>query len=148
MKDQYGEVSARVDGHVAILEIDRPPNNFVSVELMRDLADALSDVDADAGLRASVLAAAGKVFCAGADLASPTGVGGQGMQGINPLYEQAVRLFSVKKPIVAAVQGAAIGGGLGLALMADFRVTCAEARFSPRATRTSPSIERIRTIWG
>jgi enoyl-CoA hydratase/carnithine racemase len=130
MKDQYGEISARVDGHVALLEMDRPPNNFVSVDLMRALADALEDVDADRALRVSVLMSAGKAFCAGADLASPTGVGGQGMAGINPLYEQAVRLFSVKKPIVAAVQGAAVGAGLGLALVADFRVAAPEARFT------------------
>ncbi len=130
MKDQYGEISARVDGHVALLEMNRPPNNFVSVELMRELANALEDVDADRALRVSVLMSAGKAFCAGADLASPTGVGGQGMAGINPLYEQAVRLFSAKKPIVAAVQGAAVGAGLGLALVADFRVAAPEARFT------------------
>jgi enoyl-CoA hydratase/carnithine racemase len=130
MKDRYGQISAHVDGHVALLEIDRPPNNFVSVELMRDLADALEDIDGETWLRASVLAAAGKAFCAGADLASPTGVGGAGMAGINPLYEQAVRLFSAKKPIVAAVQGAAVGAGLGLALVADFRVVAPEARFA------------------
>jgi enoyl-CoA hydratase/carnithine racemase len=130
MKDQYGEISARVDGHVALLEMDRPPNNFVSVDLMRELANALEDVDADRSLRVSVLMSAGKAFCAGADLASPTGVGGQGMAGINPLYEQAVRLFSARKPIVAAVQGAAVGAGLGLALVADFRVAAPEARFT------------------
>jgi enoyl-CoA hydratase/carnithine racemase len=130
MKSQYGEVSAKLDGHVALLEIDRPPHNFVSVELMRDLADALDDIDAGGQVRAVVLAAAGKSFCAGADLASPTGVGGQGMEGINPLYVQAVRLFSVKTPIVAAIQGAAVGAGLGLALVADFRVAAPEARFA------------------
>jgi enoyl-CoA hydratase/carnithine racemase len=97
---------------------------------MRDLADALEDVDKETWLRASVLAAAGKSFCAGADLASPSGIGGSGMQGINPLYEQAVRLFSAKKPIVAAVQGAAVGAGLGLALVADFRIVTADARFA------------------
>jgi enoyl-CoA hydratase/carnithine racemase len=130
MKSQYGEVSARVDGHVALLEIDRPPTNFASVQLMRDLADALSDVDADKSLRATVLSAAGKTFCAGADLASPTGIGGSGMGGVNELYEQAVRLFSAAKPIVAAIQGAAVGAGLGLALVADFRVVAPEARFT------------------
>jgi enoyl-CoA hydratase/carnithine racemase len=46
------------------------------------------------------------------------------------LCKQAMRLFRTRKPIVAAVHGAAIGGGLGLALVADFRVTCSEARFS------------------
>jgi enoyl-CoA hydratase/carnithine racemase len=130
MKDQYGDISVRRDGHVAVLEIDRPPHNFVSVDLMRDLADALEAIDAERELRASVLAAAGKAFCAGADLASPTGIGGEGMAGINPLYVQAVRLFSARKPIVAAVQGAAVGAGLGLALVADFRIAAPEARFA------------------
>jgi len=131
MKDTYGDtVSARVEGHVAVVEFSRPPNNFASVEMMRDLADALDDIDADRSLRASVMVSAGKSFCAGADLASPTGIGGDGMSGVSPLYHQAVRLFSVKKPIVAAVQGAAVGAGLGLALVADFRVAAPEARFA------------------
>ena len=78
MKDQYGEVSFKRAGAVALLEIDRPPVNFVSVELMRSLADALEDVDAESSLRSVVLASAGKAFCAGADLASPAGVGGAG----------------------------------------------------------------------
>ena len=130
MKDQYGDVSTRRDGHVAVLTIDRPPHNFVSVELMRDLADALEAVDAERDLRAAVLATAGKAFCAGADLASPTGVGGAGMVGINPLYVEVVRLFSTRKPIVAAVQGAAVGAGLGLALVADFRIAAPQARFA------------------
>ena len=129
MKAQYGEVSATTHGHVVVLEIDRPPNNFVSVDLMRALADALEEADDDKGLRASVVCSAGKAFCAGADLASPTGVGGAGMQGINPLYHEAVRLFSIRKPIIMAVQGAAVGAGLGLALVGDFRVAAPEARF-------------------
>src|SRR5665213_3191086 len=87
MKDQYGDIAFRRDGHVALLEIDRPPHNFVSVEMMRNLADALEAIDAERDLRATVLATAGKAFCAGADLASPAGVGGQGMAGINPLYQ-------------------------------------------------------------
>jgi enoyl-CoA hydratase/carnithine racemase len=130
MKDTYGKtVSVTLDGHVAVVEFSRPPHNFASVELMRDLADALDDVDAERALRASVMIGAGKSFCAGADLASPTGVGGEGMAGVSPLYVEAVRLFSIRKPIVAAVQGAAVGAGLGLALVADFRVAAPEARF-------------------
>ena len=46
------------------------------------------------------------------------------------LYEQAVRLFRTNKPVIAVVQGAAVGGGLGLALSADFRIACPEAKFS------------------
>jgi enoyl-CoA hydratase/carnithine racemase len=127
MKMQYGEVSFEPEGHVAVLTIDRPPHNHVSVQLMRDLADALFDVDEERELRVSVLRAAGKSFCAGADLAAPSGVGGG---GVNSLYIEAVRLFSAKKPIVAAVQGAAVGAGLGLALVADFRIASPEARFT------------------
>jgi enoyl-CoA hydratase/carnithine racemase len=130
MKSQYGDVAVSIEGHVAVLTFDRRPNNHVSVESMRDLADALADIDATTDLRVSVLTSAGKVFCAGADLVSPGGVGAEGMQGINPLYVEAVRLFSAKKPIVAAVQGAAVGAGLGLALVADFRVAAPEARFT------------------
>ena len=67
-------------------------------------------MDADKALRVSVLTAAGKSFCAGADLASPTGVGGSGMSGIEQLYIEAARLFAAKKPIVAAIQGAPCAG--------------------------------------
>jgi len=127
MKDRYGEITLRQDGHVALLEIDRPPHNHVTVALMAQLADALSDIDAEKRLRASVLMAAGKSFCAGADFSAQDSVGEGGTGG---LYAQAVRLFSTRKPIVAAVQGAAIGAGLGLALVADFRIAAPEARFS------------------
>jgi enoyl-CoA hydratase/carnithine racemase len=130
MKSKYGDVAVSIQGHVAVVTLDRPPNNHVSVELMRDLADALDDIDGQIELRASVLKTAGKAFCAGADLVNPGGVGASGMHGINPLYVEAVRLFSAKKPIVAAVQGAAVGAGLGLALVADFRVAAPEARFT------------------
>jgi enoyl-CoA hydratase/carnithine racemase len=131
MKTAYGDhITVELSDHVATVVFDRPPNNHVSVELMRDLADALEALDRDQDCRAVVLASNGKPFCAGADLVSSDGIGGSGMQGIAPLYDQAVRLFSTAKPIVAAVQGAAVGAGLGLALVADFRVAAPEARFS------------------
>jgi enoyl-CoA hydratase/carnithine racemase len=77
-----------------------------------------------------VLASGGKSFCAGADFYSPASADALGQEGVEALYEQAVRLFAMRKPIVAAVQGAAIGAGLGLALTADFRVASVEARFA------------------
>jgi len=131
MKTAYGDhLTVTLEGHVATVIIDRPPNNHVSVELMADLADALENLDNSNDCRAVVLASAGKAFCAGADLVAPDGIAGKGMGGINALYDQAVRLFSVETPIVAAVQGAAVGAGLGLALVADFRVAAPEARFT------------------
>jgi len=129
MTDQNKEVSIARDGHVATVVIDRPPNNHVTVELMRGLADALMALDGEKDIRCVVLASTGKAFCAGADFASSTPLGGGSEDGTALLYGQAVRLFSSKKPIVAAVQGAAVGAGLGLALVADFRVAAPEARF-------------------
>src|SRR4029077_3110865 len=94
MKPSYGDVAFTREGHVALLEINRPPNNHVSVELMRDLADALNEIDAEIELRAVVLCSAGKPFCAGADLTQSTGIVNPGAgPGINALYVEAVRLF-------------------------------------------------------
>jgi enoyl-CoA hydratase/carnithine racemase len=131
MKNAYGDhVKVAMDGHVAVVTLDRPPHNFVSVDFMRDLADACHAVDENPAARAILLQAEGKSFSAGADFASPNDSVASGMEGINALYVEAVRLYSVAKPIVAAVQGAAVGAGLGLALVADFRVASPEARFA------------------
>jgi enoyl-CoA hydratase/carnithine racemase len=130
MREQFGDISLRRDGHVAIVEIHRPPHNHISIQLIRDLADALDDIDADPQLRCSILASEGKHFCAGADFSNPTDIAQPGTDGTRRLYIEAVRLFAAKKPIVALVQGAAIGAGLGLALVADIRIASPEARFS------------------
>jgi len=130
-QSSYGDASVSIDNHVALVEIHRPPHNYFDVQLIRDLASAFNDLDADPACRALVLAAEGKSFCAGANFSNrnPTGATDPS-QGGNPLYAEGVRLFSCKKPVVAAIQGAAIGGGLGLALVADFRVVTPEARFA------------------
>jgi 2-(1,2-epoxy-1,2-dihydrophenyl)acetyl-CoA isomerase len=123
------------DDYVAEVEIHRPPNNFFDVVLIRDLSDAYEQLDEDPNCRVILLCAEGKHFCAGANFqpaeAEPTG----GPGPIGDLYGEAVRMFSAKTPVVAAVQGAAIGGGLGLALSADFRVAAPEARFSANFAR-------------
>jgi enoyl-CoA hydratase/carnithine racemase len=131
------------DGFVTTVTIDKPPINAVSVDLMRDLADVLEGLDRDGVTRAVVLATAGKVFCSGADLtkrADEIGIAAeneaaQDRSGGNPLYDQAVRLFSTELPIVVAVQGAAVGAGLGLALVGDFRMAAPEARFAANFTK-------------
>jgi enoyl-CoA hydratase/carnithine racemase len=122
------DVSVRKDGHVAIVEFDRPPNNHASAELLKDLADAFEAQDNDKDVRAIVLCSAGKNFCAGADFA-PSGAA-TGIGEVGQFYVQAARMFAVKKPVVCAVQGAAVGAGLGLALVGDFRVAGLDSRFA------------------
>lgn len=125
-------------GHVTLIEIRRPPLNFFDLSLIQQIAGTLDRLDEDNECRAVVLASQGKAFCAGANFNRPVGEGGDAASGTGTtgdLYLEAVRIFRNKKPIVAAVQGAAIGGGLGLAVSADFRVTCPEARFAANFTR-------------
>jgi 2-(1,2-epoxy-1,2-dihydrophenyl)acetyl-CoA isomerase len=130
---EAGEVGVTSgENFVAEVEIRRPPNNFFDAGLIADLADALDGLATEASCRAVVLCSEGRNFCAGADFSrrSPTG------RPAGPhLYEVALRLFEQPLPVVAAVQGAAVGGGLGLALAADFRVASPESRFSANFAR-------------
>ena len=127
---QFGDVSLQLDGQVALVEIQRPPHNYFDAQLIQDLADAFEAMDKDPDCRAIVLASEGKSFCAGADFHSTAaGAGNEVPSTTSRLYQNAVRLFECGKPIVAAIQGAAIGGGFGLALVADFRVVTTDARF-------------------
>lgn len=134
----YGDVHVDLgDDHVALAEIRRPPHNYFDVALIAGLADAVEALDAEPGCRALVLCSAGRSFCAGARLGgggeAPASLGGRTAPG--HLYDEAVRLFATRTPVVAAVQGAAVGGGLGLALWPDFRVGCPESRFSANFAR-------------
>lgn len=137
MTDQpVPDVDVCLDGPVATVEIRRPPHNFFDLALVQHLAEAFETLDADRRCHAIVLAAQGTAFCAGANFAAREAPADpHAAQGFNPIYAEALRLFAGRKPVVAAVHGPAIGGGLGLALAADFRVACAEARFSANFTR-------------
>src|SRR4051794_32597562 len=123
--DEADGVAAAIDDGIATVELRRAPNNFFDLAMIRRIADVYESLAAHTDARAIVLCADGKHFCAGADF----GGGGTG-GGPGDLYREAVRIFAADLPVVAAVQGAAIGGGLGLACSADFRVASPQARFS------------------
>jgi len=141
----FDAIGVQLNDFVALVEIRRAPHNYFDREMISEIADVFESLDDDRACRAIVLAADGKSFCAGAKLGGsrserPPSAGNGGEQGSTSetafrrdsggLYREAIRLFRARTPVVAAVHGAAIGGGLGLALMADFRVTCPEARFA------------------
>ena len=124
-------LSVAIDGHVATVMLDRAPHNHVNAALVNALADVFEELDANDTVRAIVLATAGRVFCGGADLTGDKPLADEKGESETPaLYRGAVRLFAARKPVVVAVQGAAVGAGLGLALVGDFRVAAPEARFS------------------
>jgi enoyl-CoA hydratase/carnithine racemase len=115
--------------HVAVVTLRRPPNNYFDTALVDAVATAYEELGASSWCRAVVLAAEGRHFCAGLDF------GGNAGQDIAELYRHALRLFAAPLPVVAAVQGAAIGGGCGFALSADFRVASPQSRFSANFAR-------------
>ena len=124
------DLTVDIDRHVAIVEIHRPPNNFFDYDLIHEIANVYERLDADTRCRAIVLCSEGRHFCAGADFSAREKWSRERLDGqAGRLYVEAVRVFSCTKPVVAAVQGAAVGGGLGLALSADFRIACDESRF-------------------
>ena len=124
----FGDVHVDVDqDHVALVEVRRPPHNFFSLSMLGSIADALEWVDGENDARCVLLASEGKNFCAGAalDAENPRPTSEQEDLVAPPgrhIYDECFRMFSARKPVVAAVQGASVGGGLGLACMADFRV--------------------------
>lgn len=133
-----------VDGAVATITLNRPEaRNAYSAELIGGLVGSLTVAERDDDVRAVVLTGAGSAFCAGGDLKAMRDKSGmfsgdpaelrdnyrQGIQSITRAFE------SFEKPVVAAINGAAIGAGLGLAAMADIRVASRTAKFGASFTR-------------
>ena len=135
--DGHADLGVSLADYVAVVEIRRPPHNFFDNVLIKKIADAYEALDRTNACRAIVLCAQGKSFCGGADLKNhpDTAAAAEGGGLAKHLYREAIRLFRTRKPVVAAVHGPAVGGGLGLAVSADFRVTCKEARFSANFSR-------------
>jgi enoyl-CoA hydratase/carnithine racemase len=122
------ELSVTVADGIAVLEMRRPPANHFDEALIGELVDTGRALDDDRACRVIVLAAQGKHFCAGADFAGAD-LAGEWIATVTRLYERAAQLFELRTPIIAAVQGTAVGGGLGLACAADFRVAEPSTRF-------------------
>ena len=128
------------DGNIAIVELQRPPHNYVDATIMGQVADAVEELAKDNDIHAVVLASAGKSFCAGVNFTAPgemigsidgtaDGAGSFAI-GARGFYDEALRVYGAPLPLIAALQGAAIGGGAGLALACDLRVSCPEAAIS------------------
>jgi enoyl-CoA hydratase/carnithine racemase len=120
-------------GRVGVVTFDRPPHNYFDGASVEALLDAFRALDEDPHVRVSVLRASGRTFCAGAQF----GNDGNGVDAdvAMRIYRSAIGLFELRKPMIAAVQGATIGGGLGLALVADFRIASDKAVFRANFAR-------------
>ncbi len=130
-------ITLELDGNVALLTLNRPARlNSVNMDLIAETRAALADIAANPDARVVLLTGAGRAFCAGADLSAEQamesgmsvgeGVSARMEAGFNPLIRE---LAELPKPVVAAVNGVAAGGGVGMALSADIVIAARSATF-------------------
>ena len=132
--DSYAEISYEVAERVATITLNRPQaRNGYTVRMADELADALDAADGDENVRAVVLTGAGKDFCVGADL-SQGGFDFDAETGPQADWQEPAgrcskRIFALHKPVIAAINGAAIGAGITITLAADYRIATNASRF-------------------
>lgn len=141
----YEHIRYDVDGAVAVVTLDRPDRlNAFTVRMQRELCAAFDEIDADDRVRAVVVTGAGRGFCAGADLGggaqtfdtdANAGDGGAVGGGAGEMAHRdeggllTLRIFECTKPVIAAVNGAAVGVGVTMTLPMDIRLASTDARF-------------------
>jgi enoyl-CoA hydratase/carnithine racemase len=134
------EVLYTVDGHVATITLNRPHRrNAISVLMLRQLVDAIEQVERDRNVRVALLTGAGEGFCAGLDIKDAmagTGIGGGGTvnaggDATRTRQIPTVVLHEMDKPVIAVLNGAAAGYGVDLALGCDLRLAAESARVLP-----------------
>ena len=137
---------------VVVLTLDRPGRgNAMTSDMFVELEAAARGLDREPGLRSVILTGAGRAFCAGYDLADAERLPEIGALGMLDLQERAARALAairgVRVPLIAAVNGAAAGGGLALALAADIRLASPAAKFVPSFVTIGLSGGDLGTSW-
>lgn len=123
-------VLVQVENHVAVVTVNDPERrNAVTAEISAGLRAAVDAAEENTDVHALVVTGAGKAFCAGADL---TALGEATEDGLRTIYDGFLAVANCALPTIAAVNGAAVGAGLNLALAADVRIAGPAALFDPR----------------
>ncbi len=120
MSDQ---VTLTRDGDIAIVTVNNPPVNALGTAVRKGLFDAMAQIDADADVKAAIIIGAGRTFPAGADIREF----GQAPQP-PALFEVCTRIEECTKPVIAAIHGTALGGGLEISLGAHHRIADPKGR--------------------
>jgi enoyl-CoA hydratase/carnithine racemase len=133
----YEQIAYDVDAGVLTLTLNRPEKlNAFTVTMMREMIDALDRADADDAVRAIIVTGAGRAFCAGADLSGGSATFDNTRLAVPETIDShrdggglvSLRLFEVKKPVIAAINGPAVGVGITMTLPMDVRLASSAAR--------------------
>lgn len=135
---------------VVLLELDHPPVNALSLAMRAELEAALAGVDADLDMRAIVLTGRGQAFCAGDDLIEAAGRGEAGLEAIFGFNALMNRVEATRAPVIAAINGFCLGGGLELALACDIRLSSPDAIFTASGVNVGlmASVKRLPRLIG
>jgi len=135
MADKFEDIIYSKDDGVAVITLNRPQSmNSFGLKMLSELVAAFADAKSDREVRVVVLTGAGRGFCSGADVKSfTTSAYQEGLLSAVKQMAQAVEAF--EKPYVAAVNGAAVGGGCDIATMADIRIASEKAKFAVNHVR-------------
>jgi enoyl-CoA hydratase len=125
----YNAIIPERDGHIATIRLNRPDkHNAINSEMSAELIDCLDELEVDDNTRVIVLTGAGeKAFCAGADMAEAIDTAGDSRR--DAAARAAIRLARTRKPVIAAVNGYAYGGGAIFAISCDIRICSENAKF-------------------
>ena len=123
-------ILVKIEGAVGVITLNRPKAlNALNSELLEELAAALEGFDANDAVRATVITGSDRVFAAGADIKEMAPQSYMDMFKTNFLAGPADRIAAIRKPVIAAVAGYALGGGCELAMMCDFIIAADTAKF-------------------
>ena len=126
---EYEEILYEVNDSVALMTLNRPEKlNAMTALMGAEMADAMAEADEDDNVRAVVITGAGRAFCAGADLGSGSGFA-EGWGGVERKYRRMMPM-EVRKPVIAALNGPAVGAGLTWPLQADIRYVAHDAKLA------------------
>ncbi|MGL5008968.1 MAG: enoyl-CoA hydratase [Paracoccaceae bacterium] len=126
----YETLIVEIEDYVALIRLNRPDAmNALNLKLMSELADALGAADQNDKVRCIVLTGSEKAFAAGADIREMAEKTFVDLYGDDPLGDAAERILRIRKPIIAAVSGYALGGGCELAMACDFIIASDTAKF-------------------